>query len=282
MNCEDFESNVDDLAREQMMEASVLAQALAHREECEACAQRLEDQRSLSFKLRALAGETNSAQLPPLGNELLTALRSRQAARIRPTGVTSRRYRAKVAGVVAGAMAVAAMVLLVIAVAVIRSRSVSPTVQRLPNSPSPKNLPPSELATVKTTDLPAPHSSPLPNKSSGWGSRRVAGRNSRRNVNSTVASVQSIAGVSSKDITKETASTITSDSAAEITTDFMPVGYASATTLQDGGQLVRVELPRSALVAFGLPMNVNRYDEKVKADVFFSADGMARAIRFVQ
>ena len=53
-------------------------------------------------------------------------------------------------------------------------------------------------------------------------------------------------------------------------------------SLQEGGQLVRVELPRSALVAFGLPMNVNRYDEKVKADVFFGSDGMARAIRFVQ
>ena len=282
MNCEDFESNVDDLAREQMMEASVLAQALAHREECEACARQLEDQRSLSFKLRALAGETNVAQLPPLGNELLTALRSRQAARIRPTGVISRRYRVKVAGVVAGVVAVAAMVLVVIAVAVIRSRSAVPTVQGPTNSSSPKNLQPSEIANVKTTDLPAPHSSPVPHKSSGWGSRRFAARNSRRNVNSSVVPIQSIAAVSSKDIGKETASSITSDAAGEITTDFMPVGYASATTLQDGGQLVRVELPRSALVAFGLPMNVNRYDEKVKADVFFSADGMARAIRFVQ
>ena len=72
MNCEDFESNVAELAREQMMEASVLAQALAHNEECEACAQRLDDQRSLSFKLSALARETNSADLPPMGNELLT------------------------------------------------------------------------------------------------------------------------------------------------------------------------------------------------------------------
>ena len=45
---------------------------------------------------------------------------------------------------------------------------------------------------------------------------------------------------------------------------------------------MRVRLPCSALVAFGLPMNVNRYDETVKADVFFGSDGMARAIRFVQ
>jgi len=132
-------------------------------------------------------------------------------------------------------------------------------------------------------EVPAPESSPSPDKSSGWKSRRVGRKNSRRNVNPTIVPVQSVVGVSSKDVTaKETAASVTSESAAEITTDFMPVGYASATTLQDGGQLVRVELPRSALVAFGLPMNVNRYDEKVKADVFFSADGMARAIRFVQ
>lgn len=271
MNCEEFESNVDELAREQMMEASFLTQALAHREGCGACARRLEDQRSLSFKLRALAKETNSAKQPPMGIELLNALRSRQTATKRPAIVARSRYRARHAGGVAVAMAAAAMVLVVIAITVIRSRSVTPTAQ---NSSSP---------VVKVLEVPAPESSPSPDKSSEWKSRRVGRKNSRRNVNPTMLPVQSIAGVSSKDvIAKETAASVTSDSTAEITTDFMPVGYASATTLQDGGQLVRVELPRSALVAFGLPMNVNRYDEKVKADVFFSADGMARAIRFVQ
>lgn len=68
----------------------------------------------------------------------------------------------------------------------------------------------------------------------------------------------------------------------EIATDFMPLGYLNAATLQDGGQIVRVELPRSALVNFGLPVNMERYNEKVKADVLLGVDGMARAIRFVQ
>jgi len=35
MNCEDFESNVNDLAREDMTEAALLAQAIAHSEEWE-------------------------------------------------------------------------------------------------------------------------------------------------------------------------------------------------------------------------------------------------------
>ncbi|MEP6706760.1 MAG: hypothetical protein ABJC05_04545, partial [Pyrinomonadaceae bacterium] len=68
----------------------------------------------------------------------------------------------------------------------------------------------------------------------------------------------------------------------EIVTEFVSVGYGSAIDLQDGGQLVRVELPRSALARFGLPMNMNRVDEKVTADVLVGADGLARAIRFVQ
>jgi len=68
----------------------------------------------------------------------------------------------------------------------------------------------------------------------------------------------------------------------EIATDFMALGYLNPATLQDGGQIIRVELPRSTLVNFGLPVNMDRYNEKVKADVLLGVDGMARAIRFVQ
>ncbi|HKR22550.1 MAG TPA: hypothetical protein VJS17_08145 [Pyrinomonadaceae bacterium] len=68
----------------------------------------------------------------------------------------------------------------------------------------------------------------------------------------------------------------------EIATDFMPLGYLNAATLQDGGQIVRVELPRSALVNFGLPVNMDRYHERVKADVLLGVDGLAHAIRFVK
>jgi hypothetical protein len=56
----------------------------------------------------------------------------------------------------------------------------------------------------------------------------------------------------------------------------------NAASLQDGGQIVRVQLPRSALANFGFPVNMDRYNEKVKADVLFGVDGTARAIRFVQ
>lgn len=68
----------------------------------------------------------------------------------------------------------------------------------------------------------------------------------------------------------------------EFATDFIPLSSMTAANLQDGGQILRVELPRSALAKFGLPVNMDRYNEKVKADVLFGVDGTAHAIRFIQ
>ncbi len=68
----------------------------------------------------------------------------------------------------------------------------------------------------------------------------------------------------------------------EIATDFIPLMYGGASGALDSGQVVRVELPRSALVSFGLPMNLERANERIKADVVIGSDGLARAIRFVR
>jgi hypothetical protein len=68
----------------------------------------------------------------------------------------------------------------------------------------------------------------------------------------------------------------------EITTDFLPISYGSNLSQLDDGQVVRVELPRSALQSFGLPVNAERAGERVKADVLLGHDGVARAIRFVR
>jgi hypothetical protein len=45
---------------------------------------------------------------------------------------------------------------------------------------------------------------------------------------------------------------------------------------------VRVELPRSALSSFGIPVNADHAGGRVKADVLLGEDGTARAIRFVR
>jgi hypothetical protein len=70
--------------------------------------------------------------------------------------------------------------------------------------------------------------------------------------------------------------------ASDIATDFIPLTYGASLDAMDGGHVVRVELPRTALAQFGLPVNVERAAEPVKADVLMGDDGLARAIRFVR
>jgi HAMP domain-containing protein len=69
---------------------------------------------------------------------------------------------------------------------------------------------------------------------------------------------------------------------SEIATDFIPLTSREALAQMDGGQVIRVELPRSALMSFGLPMDMERATERIKADVVVGNDGLARAIRFVR
>jgi hypothetical protein len=70
--------------------------------------------------------------------------------------------------------------------------------------------------------------------------------------------------------------------ATEIATEFISLTGAGSLVEPDSGQIVRVELPRAALLSFGLPMNMERADERIKADVIVGNDGLARAIRFVR
>ena len=68
----------------------------------------------------------------------------------------------------------------------------------------------------------------------------------------------------------------------EMATEFLPVVQDDGWTPLEGGRLVRVKLPRSALGLFGLPVDEERSPERVQADVMLSNDGLLRAIRFVK
>lgn len=68
----------------------------------------------------------------------------------------------------------------------------------------------------------------------------------------------------------------------EVATDFLPLTFVDDSRAQESGHVVRVKVPRSALMAFGVPMNMERAGELITADVVVGNDGLARAIRFVQ
>jgi hypothetical protein len=253
MNCEEFQTIVSDLAREQIMEVRVRTQALVHSASCDDCAQILADERSLSLGLRSLAERMKSLEAgPPVEAHLLAACRNR--IDFQPALVHSHRRLYWVG-------AAAAVLLVVFGVAAMRGRVASPPREEAREIAKPVESPKSPSVTDQSASLSALRDTPPRTFSNSKPRRVTSGRASSQ------SKVAALAAGSNNN---------------EIATDFFPVGDVSALNLQDGGQLVRVELPRSALARFGLPVNMERANQRVKADVLFSADGLARAIRFVQ
>jgi hypothetical protein len=66
----------------------------------------------------------------------------------------------------------------------------------------------------------------------------------------------------------------------EVVTDFVPLTYGGWTSAAPEATLVRVRLPSTALLYFGLPAATEA--SSVEADVVFGEDGLAHAVRFVR
>ena len=66
----------------------------------------------------------------------------------------------------------------------------------------------------------------------------------------------------------------------ETYTEFFPLEEGPVSI--DRGSVVRVRVPRSAMFRVGLPVNMNRINDSIQADLVLSEDGVARAVRFVQ
>jgi len=251
MNCQRFENVVSELARGQMMAVEQRGAALAHSNACEDCAMRLRNEEMLTRGLQSLAAEMAPLAAPDsVEIKLLEAFRTRPAVVPMPIGQSSRRY---------WLAAVAAVLLIAMSVVAIRWQSgdVDDPRQARAGQTSPDKQEVNKSPEEPSKDVEYQADNQLPTRPIRKPSRNPRSRSSE----STQASNQA---------------------RNEIATDFIALRYMSAANLQDGGQIVRVELPRSALANFGLPVNMDRYNEKVKADVLYGVDGLAHAIRFVQ
>jgi hypothetical protein len=68
----------------------------------------------------------------------------------------------------------------------------------------------------------------------------------------------------------------------EYATDFVPLSYGGVQKPMESGEVIRRLMPRPALIAYGLPVNVEHADAPVKVELLLGEDGMARAIRFLR
>jgi len=258
MNCQKFESLAAELARGEMMEVDVLVDARAHEAECAKCSLRLRDEEMLTRGLHSLATEMNSLEVPgSIEERLLSAFRqSSVVVPLKP----ARKYRPYWLTAVA---AVLLIVLGLVAAAVWR-RSPAPqkeTAVKQPTLEAPKQIKEEKSAVAPERQMVVDKTPPL--------------RKPKRTINPGVLQAKSVR--SGRD-----ANTVANHAVNEVATDFIPLGYLNPASFQDGGQIVRVEVPRTTMASFGFPVNMDRYNERVKADVLLGVDGVPHAIRFVQ
>ena len=64
--------------------------------------------------------------------------------------------------------------------------------------------------------------------------------------------------------------------------DFIPMPNGARIEPNEDLNLVRVEVPRSAMIALGYAVSEDRASESVEAEVVLGADGLARAVRFFE
>ncbi len=261
MNCQSFENSVTDLARRHPFEANALEEALVHAESCAACALRLEEQRSLSLGLRSLAEEMKTVSTPSRVEERLLEVFRGQVLMPRHSQATTRRW-----------IAVAAVLLVAFGIIALRWSS----------SPAPLPIRAGEQKPLETGApppiVPAPWTTSAPALSSNQDKQLRPAKRTPRSLAAKLVAKHRPKPDQDPGLTAVNANAVV----AEVMTDFMPLGDTSAANLQEGAQMVRVEMPRYAMARFGLPVNMERYDEKVKADLWVGVDGLARAIRFVQ
>lgn len=255
MNCHDFEIAAGDLAGERLMDASHRENALAHAGSCPGCALRLADERALTVGFRAVAEMTVDETPARVEGILLATFRQHAVTpAIGPARTTRPRWV-----YIAASVAAMALIVTLIAIVVSRTQSQEPVPQRAlyPSPAVPDKPRPTDLQQQATGVTPAQLGAPKKLRPA----ERT--RHTSRSRRQPAISNRSVGGT-------------------EIATDFIPLMNREMLGQMDGGQLMRVELPRSALMSFGLPMDMERASERIKADVVVGNDGLARAIRFVR
>lgn len=255
MNCQGFELIVLRLARNQLLEAAARDRARAHAETCVRCAALLAEGRALIVGVRVVAAEIAKEEAPArLEAELLrafrehTALAPASAAGVPPadTGHLPRR-----------ALAAAAVILISItAAAILRHVSSSPArgevTQAVTHVPS--------VLTDRSREPMTPQLNPVIEDGRKLARGTVTtsrGRPTRRRPG------------------------LRDSSEAEVATHFFPLPDSDDFNSLESGQVVRLELPGSALDEIGLPIDVMTPVKTVTADVVIGPDGLARAIRFI-
>ena len=281
MSCRNFEVTITELARGQMLEARAREDAVSHLEVCKRCASRLADEQTLTAGLRAVAARATLVETPVrVEASLLSAFRQAQTTTTTSSGL-DRFAGAKAPRWSPWLIAAAATIMVVSAFAALQfltNKAYEPVQQQASTiQPTPQAAPIVEESTTGPIDQEDRSGPALVNHDQRLISTPVFPRPSDRRH-----TLMREAGMRTGRTPPSMISGTAANTNEEIATEFLPLTYGSDLSQLDNGQLVRVEVPRSVLQSFGIPINAERAGERVKADVLLGHDGVARAIRFIR
>jgi hypothetical protein len=245
MRCDEFELIVLALAREQLIDAGTRELGLYHAKICTGCAARLTSERFLVATTRAGVTEIANEEAPAHVEAALLAAFKEHALTAGPSTIMP--LPIEPASWFWRASAVAASILiLALAMAIFWSFSNSnrDRNQELAVLPVPVELPDPPAPSIKNENVYVPVDATAPVQGHQRGKKRKSNQ-------------------------------------AELVTKFYPLMDDEDLDSSEVTQVVRVELPASALSAAGMSVSPDMSSVTVKADVALGYDGMARAIRFV-
>jgi len=244
MNCHEFEQTIIDRDFDHLDDPSTQARVLGHAESCAQCAATLNREQRMTAALQTFAAEESTINAPErIKLALRKSFNEQQAAAASPRTLPGSAHRKLL-------WRMAAVVVLLLSL-------ISTAIWlRVPDE-NVDNAPP---------DLPE-------NRKPQCSSCPVAldeAQKARKNQTALVArpSGRTRGRRSLLVNTKETAG-------------FLPLTYVAKPGPTEFVQTVRVVVSRSTLLTMGLPVNVDRGDKPIKADIIIGEDGVARAVRIL-
>ncbi|MDX2030809.1 MAG: hypothetical protein SF339_09090 [Blastocatellia bacterium] len=260
MNCREFETRLRELAAEQLMAADERARAQAHAATCPRCDARLQEERALTLGLRALAGSDAGREASPaVETALLAAFREASRPAATPMAVPGP-MRWQRASWAPWALAAAAALLMACGLLVYRAARREPA----PAPVAKRDVPAAPQAVASPERLPEIMAAAAPATRTPRAVRKAPAATPLFQIREEMTLYGGDGG------------------SGEIRTEFLSLDYSENPAPMESGQVIRVQMPRAALAKYGLPVDVERADAPIKADLLVGEDGFARAIRFVR
>lgn len=263
MNCQEFAKQAFEYADPRQSKSVQSDALLEHAATCPGCVIRLEAERALTTGLELFADDERSIEAPrPLRDDLVIAFANR-AGSLSPNVVQfpSRSNWIRWALAVAATVILGFLLFSALWSPKPKTNEVAGSITR-EEGVEPKVLQP-DLA---STDL---------SKDSGVVAATTGPDESR---------VRSIKVKTNRHVAQPLKSEVETEqtTTSEVKSEFVPLTYLNSATAMESGMVVRVEVAREQLASLGLPFDLERAGDIIKADVVLGDDGVARAIRLVQ